>query len=178
MSLILSWENPTDMFSNPPHRVQVVRVLGTMNQVVVSEDSPMGICEDLENDDPSAVYTVNYLSANNGLTLQVSDQDIRRQVLTSALCRIDFAFTLPDGTPDAGCAIVASDEEGGSFHRTVATTREGTAFMVFRPSTRLLFRVEGEPMALDVAIPSRTQISWVDLIALGSQVPTDMRGRF
>ena len=179
MSLILLWENPTDLFSNPPRSVRVTRTLGVMQPVEVDADSPLGVCEDLENDDVRASYQVDYLSAGDGLIYSVLNQDIRKQRLTAALCRIDFAFTVPDGGPDAGTQIVASDESsGGLYHRTVGTNLQGRAFMVFRPGVRLLFRVEGEPMALDVCIPKVPQIDWTDLIRLGSQVPTDMRGRF
>jgi hypothetical protein len=180
MSLILLWENPTDLFSNPPRSVRVTRTLGSMLPVVVTNDSPLGVCEDLENDDTAASYRVDYMSSNDGLIYSILNADIRRQVLSASLCRINFAFTLPDGGPDAGTEIVASDESGGSerYHRTVGTNLAGTAFMVFRPGVRLLFRIEGEPMALDVCIPNQPTIAWKDLIGLGSQVPSDMRGRF
>lgn len=180
MSLLLSWENPTELFSRPQRAAVVSRWLGQMNPAIVTRDSPWGMCEDTENDDPLARYQVDYVNADGSPAFSVLDRDIRRQRDATTLCRITFELVRADGFPDAGREISASDDAGGSglYHRTVATNQEGKAFMVFRPGVRLLFRLEGAPMALDVAIPSRPLVTWAELIELGSQVPTDMRGRF
>lgn len=176
-SLILSWENPTDLWNPAGHRCEVWRTLGVMKCVRVADDVTWGFYCDTENGDPAALYHVIYLDSNGAHVAYLPNADIERYAKPETICEISIARTTQIGRPDAGRKIEISDEAGGSgdWRKSIVTNSQGKAVFYAMPNARLLARIDGEMQALDFIVPNVRTATFEQLAAYGSFVDADPR---
>jgi hypothetical protein len=150
---------------------------GAVLGLLVATDIPWGYYEDVETNDPDTKYTIIYLGANNEHIAVLNDSDISRYNRPDGMCRVTFSFSRPDGSPDKCRMIEVSDEVTGTgtFVRKLCTNNRGKAVFFAQSHSRLLFRLDGDSMALDVAIPDVRDITYEELVPLGSVVDVDPR---
>jgi len=175
--LILSWENPTDLWNPIAHKCQVWRQVGITHNVMVCADSTWGYFLDTENADPSAVYSIIYIDGNGSQVNLIADADIERYARPDTICEIRFEMTQRNGHADSGLEIEVSDEAGGTgdWRKEVLTNSEGKASFFLAPHRRLLLRIDGQKKALDFVVPDVRFISYENLFKYGTLVPTDPR---
>jgi hypothetical protein len=176
--LILSWENPTELFIPAVRKVTLHRRVGEMLSVLVKSDITWGVTEDLENSDPDAEYTIIYEGPFGEHIVTVGDKQIERYAKPVYITRIDLSFVRPDGSPDAGKCIEFTDEgvANGQFVRRIVTNSKGVAAFYAMPDSQLLVRVDGWKKAYHVVIPDVRTISFDELIKEhGTQADTDPR---
>lgn len=178
MSLILSWENPTELYSPQVLSADLYRARGVEEtaNVLVAKDITWGVWEDTENDDPEMFYEVRYVSSNQSLPYRVHGTDITRYRRPAHSCKIEFCLAQPDGSPAAGFSIALSGNSE-AYQKRLLTNNQGKAMLFLVPGQRLRFLVEGEPYAYEVMVPRAKTISWPDLRRyFGSPRPRDARG--
>jgi hypothetical protein len=177
VSLLLSWENPPEMYTRAFSRA-ILRRGGRagIGGITVNDDVAWGAAEDPETDDPSQDYTLEYVVADGSGSIMVINANIRRYVRPATICEITFDCMGVDGAPEARKTFEFSDLQAGAFTRTVITNASGKAVAYFMPGSRLLMREEGKLKALDFVVPDRRLVSVRDLELWGSLVDTDRRG--
>lgn len=176
--LILSWENPTELFIPAVRKVTLHRRLGDSLSVLAKSDVTWGVTEDLENSNVDAEYTVIYEGPFGEHMVTVGDKQIERYAKPDKIVRINFAFIRPDGSPDAGKCIEFTDEAAanGQFVRRIVTNSKGVACFFAMPDSELLVRVDGWKYAYHVVIPDKRVIDFDELLdEYGSQADTDPR---
>lgn len=175
--LILSWENPTDLWNPKAYQCQVWRQVGVTINVLVEADATWGYYLDKENADPNALYSLIYVDTNNATVKYVADDDIERYARPPSICEIRFDMVARNGHADAGLEIDFSDEAGGTgdWRKVVLTNSQGHASFFLMPHRRLLLRIEGMKKALDFVVPDQRFIDFPALCKLGTWVPTDPR---
>lgn len=176
--MLLSWENPTDVYLGKWRTVNVRRSMtGTAPNLLVAQDVPWGVAEDPENDDPSAVYAVEYCDPTGAVAATLVDHRIARYVRPFNICEVRLEFIRPDGRPESCKPVEVSDEQKvGEFVKRVCTNYKGQATLFLMPGQRLLLRREGELKALDFVVPDIRVATWDDILKNGSLIDTDRRG--
>jgi hypothetical protein len=175
--LILSWENPTDLWNPIAHKCQVWRQVGVTTNVMVCADATWGYYLDKENSDPTGLYSILYMDGNGSQVNSVLDPDIERYARPDNICEICFEMTQRNGHADSGLEIEVSDEAGGTgdWRKTVLTNSCGKASFFLVPNCRLLLRIDGQKKALDFVVPNLRFVKYPDLFKYGTLVPTDPR---
>lgn len=143
----------------------------------ICEDAPWGFFEDEGNSDPDVIYGVTFLETTAGIqpVHRLEDHQIRRWVRPVNTCRVNFAFTRPDGSPWLGRRLKIFDREDFSYLRYLYTNGEGAAHIVLRYGYPLRLEVEGWLQALEFAVPEVPVIEHTELDELGSWVRADQR---
>ena len=176
--LVLSWENPTDLFAPVVRYATIERRDGDLTSRVIETDATWGVYEDLENDDTLAEYTVIYKGPFGEHLFTVGNNQISRYKTPANICKVTFDLIRQDGSPDAGRVIEFTDEstETGQFVRRVVANAAGKAIFFAMPNSALLVRLSGKAKAHHVGIPDVREISYSNLIALhGSEADADPR---
>jgi len=168
VSLILTWENPTDLVFGKAHSAMLYR-----GDIRVQTDIAWGTAEDTETSEPTDRYEVVYFDRAGSFAARVADEEIRRYVRPPKACRITFAFTRPDGSPDGGRLI---EFRGDDFSRRLLTNTKGHALIYLMPGARMWIRVDGRSLALDCMVPDRREMTYDALVACGSMIDADRRG--
>jgi hypothetical protein len=177
-SLLLSWENPVDLFVPTVRSATLFRRLHAIGSVVVKEDITWGMTIDTENADETAEYIIIYYGPFGESLYTINNDQIIRYPTPSTICRVDMAFIRPDGSPDTGRMVEFSDEnsEIGEFTRRILTNTRGKSAFYCMPNSKLLIRIDGRANAYDVIIPDQRSIKFEDLISkFGTAVPVDPR---
>lgn len=174
-TLILSWENPSDIWQTDVYEVRLSRIIGEMS--VVLKDVPWGAYEDTECADPLAKYVANYYSSTGSLLVSVPNEHIRRAMRPFETCKILFDFVTDDGFPwrNRQIAIDSVDRSEGSLSKRIVTNQCGkaVAFLMHGACVRLL--PFGASHAIEVQIPAKRELTWTELRDLGSKAPVDPR---
>jgi hypothetical protein len=176
--LILSWENPTELFIPAVRKVTLHRRVGEMLSVLAKSDITWGVTEDPENDDVDAEYTIIYEGPFGEHIVTVGDKQIERYAKPASIARIDIELIRPDGAPDAGKCIEFSDEgvANGQFVRRIVTNSKGVAAFYAMPDSQLLVRVDGWKKAYHVVVPDVRTIEFDSLLdEYGTQADIDPR---
>lgn len=175
--LILSWENPTELWEPKAYQCQVWRQVGVTLNVLVEADATWGYYLDKENSDPNALYSLRYVNQYDATIKYVADDEIERYHRPDDICEIRFDMVAPNGHKDSGLEIEISDEAGGTgeWRKDVVTNSRGHASFFLTPHRRLLLRIDGQKKALDFVVPNLRFISYPELLKYGTLVPTDPR---
>ena len=179
MSLILSWENPPELYVPQVLSAELYRARELADKtasVLVAKDITWGVWEDVENSDPELFYEVRYVSSNQARPLWVAGDDVTRYRRPAHSCKIEFCLSQPDGAPAAGFSIAVSGNSE-AYQKRLLTNNLGEAMLFLTPGQRVRFLIDGEPYAYEVAVPKAKTISWPDLRRyFGSPRPRDARG--
>lgn len=167
VSVILSWENPPETFNPIVRRVEV---RGGSEQVL-SADAPWGLFEDLADVGP---YTVYYMTANDSAAAVITHNELRIYPRPLNTCKITFNLLTPAGAPDSARTIQISNNQ--NYLARILTNQNGYAEFFAVHGARLIFAVQDNFLALDVAIPALGEIDWLNLRHYGSAVRADGRG--
>lgn len=197
MSLILTWDNPTDVMAPAALSARVSRGSPIGPQPVVVQDdrftdvygiNPLpitptfvvgtdvtwGIFEDKENNDPTLAYTVEYLDRYGQPVQTITDIAIKRYMRPQNTVRVDIHDILPDGSPNSNGVYEVT--AGTSFVRRVLLNRYGRGMLILRWGEPVAIRNEGNMYAYELVAPRVQSITFEDLIATSTQIASDRRG--
>jgi hypothetical protein len=174
MSLILTWENPTELATPTASLCRVERLSPTTG--LLTESSTWGYFEDIETDDVTSVYQIVYSGYGASSQIVVPDRDIRRYKRQPDSLRLDFHLIYPDGSPSAGSYVEISDEPTGyRWLRRIMLNDAGRGLAFLQHGQRVFIRQEGQFKALDVVVPALPQLTFEELSNFGTILDADRR---
>jgi len=176
--LLLSWENPTELFVPSVRKVTIDRRVGDVVTPDIQTDLTWGVAEDLGNDNVDAEYTIYYTGPFGEHLYTIGDAQILRYPRPPTICKITMEFIRPDGSPDLGRVVEFSDEgtENGQFVRRIVANTSGHAMFFAMPGAQLLVRVDGNRLAYQCVIPNLRDVTLETLFSqYGSQCDADPR---
>jgi len=175
-SLLLSWENPAEIWHTDVREVRLTRTVSTLNGVLI-RDVPWGVYEDLECRDPTAHYSAAYISSTGSVLASVPNQDIRRTLRPHEICKIVFEFYTMEALPWRNRTIMVESMAAseGAFRRRLVTNGKGLANIFLMPGSHVRILPDGDPNAVELVVPDQREINWLDLAPLGSKALVDPR---
>jgi hypothetical protein len=176
MSVLLSWEHPEQLNAKAIIDVTVTRLVSGSNKRVASGlDVVWGFFEDVENDDPSVDYQVEYRCLD-GATTQLTTTALHRTKKTDDLCIISLQFKDLMGFPVQAKKLSLRNPVDTTFRRDIFTNMAGKLAFSLRRNARVSLQLEGDAHVLNTVVPDTPEADWAALSARGSLVDADQRG--
>lgn len=173
MSLLLSWQNPVELYDNvTSYRAEVFR-----GAHAIESDAVWGFHE-VPDGLPDEQYSVQYVDRRGSPRITVRWEDVDSWERPANGCLIQGILRRADGGVDRGRVISVTDiqSDGMKFNRRYVSNSQGRIAFLLIPGSKVLIREDGAMKALDFCTPDKRDLGFTDLHKHGSWVDTDRRG--